>query len=101
MTPCAPSSASKISQVPAEKFLQTILDEFSCGHRKGGAPPSSMNKADDHARQIPDLCSRALESRKQVLGPSGQANWIEDLESASPFSWPVDKMTHRKSEVDS
>ncbi|CAE7570876.1 rnf217 [Symbiodinium microadriaticum] len=48
-----------LAEVPAEKFLQTILDEFSCGHRKGGAPPSSMNK---------------------VLGPSGQANWIEDLE---------------------
>ncbi|CAE7401998.1 rnf217 [Symbiodinium pilosum] len=48
-----------LAEVPAEKFLQTILDEFSCGHRKGGAPPSSMSK---------------------VLGPSGQANWIEDLE---------------------
>ncbi|CAE7038468.1 rnf217 [Symbiodinium natans] len=48
-----------LAEVPAEKFLQTVLDEFSCGHRKGGAPPSSMSK---------------------VLGPSGQANWIEDLE---------------------
>jgi len=48
-----------LAEVPAEKFLQAVLEEFSCGNRKGGAPPSSMSK---------------------VLGPSGQANWIEDLE---------------------
>ena len=32
------------SEVPAEKFLQAVLEEFSCGNRKGGAPPSSMSK---------------------------------------------------------
>eukprot|EP00434_Breviolum_minutum_P018905 symbB.v1.2.016671.t1/scaffold1269.1/size127624/3 len=61
-----------LAEVSAEKFLQAVLEEFSCGHRKGGAPPSSMGK---------------------VLGASGQANWIEDLEPGSPTvrvgdAWP-------------
>lgn len=57
-----------LAEVPAENFLQAVLDEFSCGHRRGGAPPSSMGK---------------------VLGSSGQANWIEDLERrlAMQLAW--------------
>jgi len=57
-----------LAEVSAEKFLQAVLEEFSCGHRKGGAPPSSMGK---------------------VLGASGQANWIEDLERrlAMQLAW--------------
>lgn len=57
-----------LADASAETFLQAVLDEFSCGHRCGGHPPSSMSK---------------------VLGPSGEATWIEDLERrlAMQMAW--------------
>eukprot|EP00929_Paragymnodinium_shiwhaense_P006803 TRINITY_DN110764_c0_g1_i1.p1 TRINITY_DN110764_c0_g1~~TRINITY_DN110764_c0_g1_i1.p1 ORF type:complete len:1400 (-),score=415.85 TRINITY_DN110764_c0_g1_i1:154-4353(-) len=48
-----------LGESTAEEFLQVLLDEHGCGHRKGGSPPAKMAK---------------------VVGASGGAVWIADLE---------------------